>query len=64
MKEAYFYKSIEESVICILCPHKCLIKENETGICAVRKNIDGKLYSMNYGRLSSILFLLLWVFLK
>ncbi|MCD5410877.1 MAG: AmmeMemoRadiSam system radical SAM enzyme [Clostridiales bacterium] len=54
MKEAYFYKSIEESVICILCPHKCLIKENETGICAVRKNIDGKLYSMNYGRLSSI----------
>ncbi|MBN4056456.1 AmmeMemoRadiSam system radical SAM enzyme [bacterium AH-315-K05] len=54
MKEAYFYKSIAESVICILCPHKCLIKINETGICAVRKNIDGKLYSMNYGRLSSI----------
>lgn len=54
MKEAYFYKKSGDATICILCPHKCLTRNNEIGICGVRKNIDGKLYSTNYGKLSSI----------
>ncbi len=53
MKEAYFYNKVEDSnVRCTLCPHNCLIKQEATGICGVRKNIDGKLYSLNYLKVS------------
>lgn len=38
-----------EKIQCLLCPHKCLIKSGQTGICKVRKNYEGKLYSMAYG---------------
>ena len=49
MKEALFYKSLEkQKVQCNLCPHQCIIKPDNTGICHVRKNIDGKLYSLVY----------------
>jgi len=49
MKEALFYKKIDESTIqCKLCNHYCKIKNNSTGICKVRKNIEGKLYSLVY----------------
>ena len=39
---------------CTLCPHNCTIFENETGICGMRKNINGKLVDVNYGKISSI----------
>jgi pyruvate formate lyase activating enzyme len=32
----------------------CLISDGHTGICGVRKNRDGVLYSLNYGILSSV----------
>lgn len=49
MKEAVYYKKIgEKNVQCILCPHFCFLKENETGRCRVRKNIKGILYSLSY----------------
>lgn len=52
---AQFYHSEENGMIgCDLCPHNCIISDNETGICKVRKNIDGKLYSLNYGTVSSL----------
>ncbi|OPF52031.1 AmmeMemoRadiSam system radical SAM enzyme [Clostridium baratii] len=42
---------------CYLCPHNCLIKENEVGRCKVRKAISTfgelKLYTLNYGNLTS-----------
>ncbi|HHW31505.1 MAG TPA: AmmeMemoRadiSam system radical SAM enzyme [Clostridiaceae bacterium] len=54
-KEArYFEKAGESSVRCFLCPHNCLIKPGAVGICQVRKNIDGILYSLNYGKIASI----------
>lgn len=53
-KEALYYESKDKYVLCKLCPHNCRIKENETGFCMVRKNIKGKLYSLNYERISSI----------
>ncbi len=50
MKEAMFYHpAAEGKVDCFLCHHQCTIKEGRTGICGVRKNIDGKLYSLVYG---------------
>ncbi len=51
MKEAMFYKADEGTTVqCHLCPHQCRIKEGDTGTCMVRKNIEGKLYSLVYGK--------------
>lgn len=52
---ALSYNSLNSGVVkCELCPHNCKISNNQTGICKVRKNIDGKLYSLNYGQVSSL----------
>jgi pyruvate formate lyase activating enzyme len=54
MHEAMFYKTGKENeVICGLCNHHCHIKPGKRGICSVRENRDGKLYSLVYGRLVS-----------
>ena len=51
MKEAQFYlKKEEKKVQCYLCSHRCLIVPGKVGICGVRKNIDGLLYSLVYGK--------------
>lgn len=55
MHEAMFYeKNRENEVKCLLCPHNCVIKPGKSGICGARKNIDGKLYSLNYEKVTSI----------
>ena len=36
-------------VQCNLCPHRCIIADGERGLCRVRENRDGRLYSMVYG---------------
>jgi pyruvate formate lyase activating enzyme len=36
-------------VRCGLCPHRCVLAEGERGICRVRENRQGKLYSFVYG---------------
>ncbi len=54
-REAMFYEKLEnQKVHCYLCPHNCIIPKNGRGICGVRKNIDGTLYSLNYGEVTSI----------
>jgi len=35
------------TVTCNLCPHYCNIQTGKSGLCRVRKNIDGKLFSLN-----------------
>ena len=51
MKEAMFYTKLPENrVQCELCPHVCKLKDGQTGICGVRKNSGGTLYSLVYGR--------------
>ncbi|MEE9200378.1 MAG: AmmeMemoRadiSam system radical SAM enzyme [Candidatus Brocadiales bacterium] len=54
--EALFYRPTGEGsgVQCFLCPHRCVIAPGRLGICGVRKNIDGKLSSLIYGRVSSV----------
>ncbi len=37
-------------VQCRLCPNHCLIEAYERGNCKVRINVDGKLYSLVYGK--------------
>ncbi|QSQ08280.1 Pyruvate formate-lyase 1-activating enzyme [Koleobacter methoxysyntrophicus] len=54
MKEALFWETAEDGrVKCFLCPHNCLISEGKSGFCRQRKNVKGKLYTLNYGRVSS-----------
>jgi len=54
MKECMYYKRINEKIECTLCPHNCIISEGKKGICQQRKNINNKLYSINYGKITSI----------
>jgi pyruvate formate lyase activating enzyme len=54
MRALYFEEQADKKVRCNLCPHKCLLKPGQTGICCVRTNIDGMLMADNYGKLSSI----------
>ncbi|HIE41284.1 MAG TPA: AmmeMemoRadiSam system radical SAM enzyme [Candidatus Aenigmarchaeota archaeon] len=55
MKEALFYKKLEnKKVKCELCPRTCNILPDKTGACRVRKNLDGKLYTMVYAKPCSI----------
>lgn len=54
MKEAILYEILEGlKVKCQLCAHNCIISIGKRGKCAVRENIDGRLYSLVYGRLCS-----------
>ena len=54
-KVARFWETIDnKKVQCDLCAHRCKIKEDEFGICRVRKNIDGKLFTLIYGSCSSM----------
>nr|WP_319401633.1 AmmeMemoRadiSam system radical SAM enzyme [uncultured Carboxylicivirga sp.] len=54
MKEALFYISKNGSVRCTLCPHTCVLNNEEVGKCKVRKNRDGKLVSLSYGMISAM----------
>ncbi|MGB3458234.1 MAG: AmmeMemoRadiSam system radical SAM enzyme [Halobacteriota archaeon] len=51
MKEAMFYEKQEGNAVrCLLCPHQCKINESRRGICGVRENRGGVLYSLVYGK--------------
>jgi pyruvate formate lyase activating enzyme len=55
MKEAlYFERATGSTVRCLLCPHFCTITEGHSGICKVRVNKAGKLYTESYGQLAAI----------
>jgi len=50
-KEAMLYERLEDrQVHCYLCAHQCHIKESGFGVCGVRQNIDGTLYTHAYGQ--------------
>ncbi len=52
LKEAMFYRSLEgNKVKCELCSHQCKISNGKRGICRVRENKNGILYSLNYLKL-------------
>lgn len=48
--EAKWWTPAENGAVrCDLCPRHCVIGEGKTGFCAVRRNLDGRLYSEAYG---------------
>lgn len=51
MKEAMFFqRDKNNSVTCLLCSHRCRIVESGRGLCGVRENRGGVLFSLVYGR--------------
>lgn len=51
MKEALLYQKLKnDTVRCQLCAHYCLIEPGHKGVCQVRENRSGTLYSLVYGR--------------
>ncbi|GFP76073.1 AmmeMemoRadiSam system radical SAM enzyme [Clostridium fungisolvens] len=52
-KEAMFYENLNDKVHCYLCPHNCVIENGHIGKCNVRTHEDGKLYTLNYGEITS-----------
>ncbi|MCJ7722162.1 AmmeMemoRadiSam system radical SAM enzyme [Candidatus Bathyarchaeota archaeon] len=55
MREAIFYEKLDDKLVnCNLCSHRCSrIADSKRGICGVRENRDGKLYSLVYGKIVS-----------
>lgn len=50
-KEAYLYEKLEDNKVrCNLCSHRCLIHSGNRGVCGVRENRKGTLYSLVYGK--------------
>jgi len=55
MKEAYLYKKLTgKKTQCQNCAHYCVIEDGKKGICGVRENKGGKLYSLVYGRACAV----------
>ena len=51
MKEAMLYEKLPDSrVRCGLCAHRCVIADGKKGLCQVRENRGGTLYTLVYGR--------------
>jgi pyruvate formate lyase activating enzyme len=54
MKKAQIYKKLKnKKVKCGLCNQKCLINDGAVGICGVRYNEKGVLYSLVYGKIAA-----------
>lgn len=54
LHEAKFWRKEGERLECYLCPHHCRIAPDKIGICGVRQNRNGRLYSLIYGQVSSM----------
>lgn len=54
MKEAVLWHKEDDKIRCDLCGRRCLIPQGGLGACLVRKNVNGKLYSLNYGKLIAL----------
>jgi pyruvate formate lyase activating enzyme len=55
LKEALHWEALSQgNVRCYLCPNTCVILPGKQGICRVRENREGRLYSVNYGQVASL----------
>jgi len=53
MEAMYYEKRDDKIVKCKLCPHGCVIRDGDMGVCRVRENSGGALISLNYGKIAS-----------
>ncbi len=54
MREASFYQKVESGAVrCLLCRHECLIQDGYFGLCRMRENRGGILFTETYGIVSA-----------
>ncbi|MDP2923420.1 MAG: AmmeMemoRadiSam system radical SAM enzyme [Candidatus Omnitrophota bacterium] len=47
---ARYWQKIKDKIVqCLLCPRKCVLSVGQRGVCTVRINKDGELFSLGYG---------------
>ncbi len=46
----WWHKTDRGKILCTLCPRYCEIGVGQPGFCYIRQNIDGKLYTLGYGK--------------
>lgn len=51
--KALYWEKVEGGVRCKLCPHHCRLKDGQRGICGVRQCLDGELFSLSDGYITS-----------
>jgi pyruvate formate lyase activating enzyme len=50
IRDAMLWKALDGGkVCCALCAHRCAIAPSDTGVCGVRRNLDGRLLTLVYG---------------
>ncbi|MEM0457689.1 MAG: radical SAM protein, partial [Sulfolobales archaeon] len=55
LRKAILYKRIDEdSIQCLVCERRCIIRNGSTGICKNYANINNELYHLGYGALSAV----------
>lgn len=55
MKEAMLYRVVKDDLVeCQLCAHRCTIKPDRAGICGVRRNEGGTLYTTVYAKAAAV----------
>lgn len=55
MQPTRLYQLLDDHrVHCHLCQRRCIIAPGRSGYCGTRKNLDGRLFSLIYGRVSSM----------
>lgn len=53
-REGMFYEKLPNGMVhCFLCAHQCKIADTKFGVCRVRQNVGGQLYTMVYGKVVS-----------
>lgn len=50
-KAKYYEKLDNNRVVCTLCPHACILEPKDMGLCNARKNENGELITLTYGKL-------------
>lgn len=49
-KKASYWEKVKGKIVrCRLCPRQCVLDVNQRGVCTVRVNRDGTLYTLGYG---------------
>ncbi len=48
------YKKIDNKIQCLLCPHFCILKACQVGICRVRRSNSEEIELINYGLVSAM----------
>jgi pyruvate formate lyase activating enzyme len=54
IREALLQEPINGKVRCLTCERRCLLADGQVGWCRTRQNLDGTIYTLIYGLVSSL----------